>query len=83
MKTFDLTVKSLGIADDEAVEADWMWLSAFKILNGNSGLDHITKNLSLPRLLNMEASLAGSQVMKQSLPQTEHYRPGLAQGDQK
>jgi hypothetical protein len=84
VKTFDLTVKSLGIADDEAVEADWMWLSAFKILNGNSGLDHITKNLSLPKVAQY-GSVISWQSSNEAIIATDGTvtRPGLAQGDQK
>ena len=47
-KEFELTVKASDATDGEAVSAAYSWLTDTIILNGNSSLGSITKNLALP-----------------------------------
>jgi len=47
-KEFELTVKATDATDGEAVYAAYSWLTDTIILNGNSSLGSITKNLILP-----------------------------------
>lgn len=47
-KTFTVTVKALDITDNESVLLDDAWLTDDIIGGGNTGLDNITENLSLP-----------------------------------
>ena len=47
-KTFTVTVKAIDRTDEEKVQADYNWLDSSVILNGNSALNNVTGDLSLP-----------------------------------
>lgn len=56
-KTFDVTVKAMGMTDEDKRDADFLWLTADKIKGANDNLIYVTKNLSL-----MEKGHYGSTI---------------------
>ncbi len=49
-KFFNLTVKCLDIDAKDALEADFSWLTAEQILNGNISMDDILSSLTFPTI---------------------------------
>ena len=47
-KTFDISVKALGMTDEDYVQADYLWLTGAQLLNGNPDLNHVTTDILLP-----------------------------------
>lgn len=82
-KSFKITVKALGVSDAEIVDADQLWLTGTRILNGNISLDKVTENLNLPVFgqygssISWESSNEGVVAIDGTVT-----RPALAQGDQ-
>jgi hypothetical protein len=82
-KTFHIIVKAFGVSDAEIVDADKLWLTETQLLNGNSSMDKITKNLSLPTsgqygsTISWESSDEGVVAADGTVS-----IPALAQGDQ-
>jgi len=82
-KSFNLTVVKLEATDSEAVSLDYTWLTDALVLNGNSDLYNITKNLNLPVLgPNGSAIVWTSTNEAFAAKNGTIIRPTLAQGSQ-
>ncbi|MEA4961635.1 immunoglobulin-like domain-containing protein [Lutispora sp.] len=47
-KTFNITVKVLGMTDEDIMQADYSWLTSTQLLNGNADLNYVTADINLP-----------------------------------
>lgn len=82
-KEFELTVKASDATDGEAVSAAYSWLTDTIILNGNSSLGSITKNLALPA-----EGIEGTNILWRSTneniaaPDGRIKQPSIEEGEQ-
>ncbi|MDD4504000.1 MAG: hypothetical protein PHS15_04130, partial [Clostridiaceae bacterium] len=82
-KQFNITVKALGVSDAEIVDADQLWLTGTRILNGNSSLDNVTGSLSLPVLGQYGSTISWASDNTDIVAVNGTVtRPSHAQGDQ-
>ncbi|MDD3034734.1 MAG: Ig-like domain-containing protein, partial [Bacteroidales bacterium] len=82
-KQFNITVKAFGVSDAEIVDADQLWLTGARLLNGNSSLNNVTGNLSLPVLGQYGSTISWASDNTDIVAVNGTVtRPSLAQGDQ-
>ncbi|HOJ10961.1 MAG TPA: Ig-like domain-containing protein, partial [Clostridiales bacterium] len=82
-RTFTVTVKALEQTDAEILEADKEWLTELQILNGNTSIDNIMGNLSLP-VEGPNGSTISWESDKNTVVDTEGkvIRPAFTHGDE-
>ena len=74
---------NLAVSDADIVEFDKIWLTDQLVLNGNSALDNITKNLYLPVIGNNGCNISWTSDNEAFVKATGVItRPTIEQGDQ-